>query len=139
MIEIGLYALFQVINGISSLSMMAFPKRFHESLMKDPERVYQSLGFSPTAIGMLHNVIRGQGAALLSISLFMAFTGPHSKQTFLLMALAATLTLISHIMTAVHHARDAKVMAAIGSLKSLYPLLALNAIFAIGGFWIYFQ
>jgi len=58
---------FQLINAPSALGLMLTPKRVHESMFADPPRVYKILGFSsPTAVEMVHNVLRGQGAALSS-------------------------------------------------------------------------
>ncbi len=139
MVATGVFWAFQLINLLSSLAMFLAPRRFHESLLKDPARAYAQLGFSPTAVEMVHNVIRGQGAALLAISVFLLVTGPSSRPSYLLIGIACTLTLLSHLGTAVHHLKSPLVMSVIGSISSMYPMLVINAVFAAAGFILYFR
>lgn len=138
MIRSLIFWLFEIITGLSALAMFAQPRRVHESLVPDPGATYKKLGFSPLAVEMVHNVIRGQGAALLAISIFLVYLGPMHTGSFLLIAIASTLTLLSHLATARHHAGSPQVMAAIGSLRSLYALVAINAFFALMGTWLFF-
>jgi hypothetical protein len=122
---------FNVINGLTALGMFLGPRRFHESTLVDPERAYQRMGFSPTAVEMVHNVIRGQGAALLAVSLFLILRGAADPSSYLLIALVCGLSLVAHIQTALHHLRSPTVMEAIGSIKPMYVILVVNLL--IGG------
>lgn len=126
-----LFWAFQVINGLTALSMFLAPKTFHESMLKEPAKIYAKLGFSETAVEMLHNVIRGQGAALLAISAYLFALGSDERSAYLLIALACGLSLCAHIATARHHAKSPLVMEAIGSLGAMYPILAINTTFAL--------
>ncbi|KAK6497664.1 hypothetical protein TWF481_012069 [Arthrobotrys musiformis] len=128
---------FQAINGLSSASLFLAPKQSHESLFQEPQRAYDQLGFSPTAAEMLHNVLRGQAAALLSISTYLYSRGPKKADSFLLIGIAGAFTFVSQILTARHHVRNPQVMEALGSIKGIYPLLGLNLAFAAGGAWFY--
>ena len=68
MLDLLVFWTFQVINVPTAVGMFLFPRHFHQAMLKKPAAVYSALGFSPTAVAMLHNVLRGQGAALLAIS-----------------------------------------------------------------------
>lgn len=131
----ALFWSFQSINTLSSVSMVLSPRRFHESLFNEPKRAYQLLGFSSTAIEMLHNVIRGQGAALLAASSYLYVQGPQETKSFLLIALVCGLTAFAHTLTLQHHRSDETVMKAIGSVSPLYGLISLNLV--IGGIAAY--
>jgi len=58
------------------------PKQFHESLFKNPEAVYEKLGFSTIAVEMVHNIIRGQGAVLLAVSIFIWIERTKSQSVY---------------------------------------------------------
>ena len=134
-----IFWLFQVLTLPSALAMVFATRKFHESMMKEPERAYKEIGFSPTAVEMVHNVIRGQGAALLAISFFLLYTGPHQKETFLLISIASFLTLISHIMTARHHMQSETVMKALGNdLRPMYFLLFVNAVMTVSASMVFY-
>ena len=130
MLQTILFWAFQLINGLTALSMFFAPKKFHESMLKDPKTIYAKLGFSETAVEMLHNVIRGQGAALLAITIYLFVLGSGERSAYLLIALACALSLVAHIATTRHHAKSALVMDAIGSLGAMIPILAINAVVA---------
>lgn len=135
-----LFWLFQVLNTPTALAMMLTPRRFHESTFTAPERVYPALGFaSPNALAMLHNVLRGQGAALLAISLYLLTTGANQRSSFLLIALTCGLTFWAHVGTYRQHASSPAVMDALGkqSLRPMYALLAINAVVSACAFCVY--
>ena len=73
---------FQIINVATALGMFVAPRRFHESMLEHPQEVYAKLGFSGAAVEMLHNVIRGQGAALLAISCALFYLGSGARRAF---------------------------------------------------------
>jgi hypothetical protein len=130
------YWVFQLINAPSALGLMLTPKRVHESMFTDPTRVYKILGFSsPTAVEMVHNVLRGQGAALLAISAYLFAIGSTADDpkgsSSLLIALTCNLSAVAHALTLRHHLGNAKVREAIGSLGSLYGMIATNL--TVGG------
>ncbi len=133
------YWLFQILNTLTAISLFLTPRKAHESMIKNPARVYTELGFSTTALEMLHNVLRGQGAALLAISLFLFVSGPENPLTFLLIALTCSLTLFAHIATAQHHRKSPIVMNAIGSIKALLPMIGINAGVALTALYVYLQ
>ena len=122
---------FQLINAPSALGLVLAPKRVHESMFADPPRAYEILGFSPTAVEMVHNVLRGQGAALLAISAYLFAIGPDDPGASLLIALTCGLSAVAHALTLRQHLGDARVREAIGSLGSLYGMIATNL--AVGG------
>jgi hypothetical protein len=99
--------------------MFLCPRRFHEAMLKQPAAVYSALGFSPTAVAMLHNMLRGQGAALLAISGGVCYLRPAHPGSFLLIALTCGLSLIAHGCIGLHHRKSAQVRAALGDIKAL--------------------
>lgn len=124
--------IFQLLNGYAAASLVVAPQSSHEKTFAEPERVYRQLGFSETARGMLHNVLRGQGAALLAITAYLFFRGPAQRDSFLLIALTCLLAGATHVMTYRHHTRDAVVRETLGaSIKSIHGLIAVNAV--VGG------
>lgn len=139
MIAQTVYWLFQVLNTLTAISLFLTPRKAHESMFKDPAAVYTELGFSTTALEMLHHVLRGQGAALLAISLFLYVTGPANSLTFLLIALTCGLTLIAHIATAQHHRKNPVVMKAIGTIGALIPMIGINAGVALTALFVYLR
>jgi hypothetical protein len=132
MFAIIVFWIFQVINGLTALGMFFQPKKFHESTFKEPARVYRELGFSEVAVEMLHNVLRGQGAALLAISITLFYLGAASRASFVLIALTCGLSLIGHILTARHHLKSEAVMKALGGIQAMYVILILNATVLVG-------
>lgn len=119
---------FQIMNGLTSLAMVLAPRRFHESMLRAPEPTYLALGFSTIALEMLHNVIRGQGAALLAVSLYLFSLGPSQRSGFLLIGFVCFLSLLAHIATARHHLRSPEVMAALGTIRPMYGIFATNTV-----------
>ena len=120
--------IFQVINTLTALGMSLNPRGFHEGLLRDPQRVYQQLGFSDVAVEMLHHVIRGQGVALLAISIFLWVVGARQRSSYLLIALTCLLSVVAHLMTLQHHLGSPLVMNAIGGAESLYVAIAITSI-----------
>ena len=104
------------------------PRGFHESLFRNPQRVYQQLGFSDVAVEMLHNVIRGQGAALLAVSIFLWVAGSRQRSSYLLIALTCLLSVFAHLMTLQHHLNSPLVMEAIGGAGSLYVAISITSV-----------
>lgn len=80
----AVFWVFQIINFSTALSMFLVPRRFHEAMLRQPQEFYARLGFSDTAVEMLHNVVRGQGAALLAISCALFYMGAGTPGSFLL-------------------------------------------------------
>jgi hypothetical protein len=129
MLATVVYWFFQIVNGFTSLALVINPKKFHESTFKEPDRVYFAVGFSVTAREMLHNVLRGQGAALLSITMFLFYLGPNESKSMLLIAITCFLAAYTHIQTYRHHLASALVREALGdSLKSIYFLIGINLV-----------
>ncbi|MGE4194921.1 MAG: hypothetical protein AB7E51_16175 [Pseudodesulfovibrio sp.] len=127
------YWLFQLLNLPAAACLVLAPRVSHASLFSDPQRAYEALGFSPIAQDMLHNVLRGQGAALLAISLFLFFLGSRRKEGFLLIALTCLGTLFAHVATLAHHTQSPAVTAAIGSVAPLYVMIAVNGVIGMAG------
>ena len=130
---------FQIINTATACFMTFIPKQFHESLFQNPEVVYEKLGFSGTAVEMLHNVIRGHGAVLLAVSIFIWLEGMKSRSVYLLIALVCTLSVYAHVMTLAQHLRSDAILSAIGSLGSMYVTLSITAVVGILNFAAYFR
>lgn len=127
------YWAFQVLNFPASVGLLFAPRASHESLFSDPQRAYDALDFSLTAQEMLHNVLRGQGAALMTISIFLGYVGYKRKESFLLITLACLTALSAHIATLIHHTQSPAVMAAIGNVSPLYAMIAINGIIGVTG------
>ncbi len=119
--------LFQIINTLTGFLMTFFPKSFHESLFANPEAVYTRLGFSSITVDMLHNVIRGHGATLLAVSIFLWTVGVKRRFVHLLIFLVCALSVYAHVMTMLQHLNTPEIMSAIGSLASLYVTIAITA------------
>jgi hypothetical protein len=126
MLDLVVYWTFQLLNSMSSLGMVISPKSFHESLFPDPPKAYEILGFSSTAVDMLHNVLRGQGSALLATSTYLFVEGPKEKSSYLLIALVCGTAAIAHFLTMQHHRKSDIVMRAIGSISPLYVMIGVN-------------
>lgn len=120
--------IFQVINTLTGVGMSLNPRGFHEGLLRDPQKVYQQLGFSDVAVEVLHNVIRGQGVALLAVSIFLWIVGSRQRSSYLLIALTCLLSVFAHVMTLQHHLSSPLVMEAIGGVESLYVAISITSI-----------
>jgi hypothetical protein len=130
---------FQIINSVAAFFMTFFPREFHESLFKDPEFVYAKLGFSPLAVEMTHNIIRGQGAVLLAVSIFLWIKGRKSNSAHLLISLVCLLSVYAHARTLVHHLKTTAVGTAIGSFEGLYITLVITAAVGVLNAIVYFR
>ena len=119
--------------------MTFFPKQFHESLFRDPEMVYKQLGFSGVAVEMVHNVIRGHGAVLLAVSVFIWMKGMKSRVVFLLISLVCVLSVYAHIMTLHQHLKTPEIVSAIGNFGSLYVTIIITAAVGIMNFVVYWR
>ncbi|MEO5970602.1 MAG: hypothetical protein ABIQ95_11800 [Bdellovibrionia bacterium] len=137
--SVWIFWLFEILNGLTSLGMFFAPKRFHNSLFKNPQQAYQSMGFSSTAVEMVHNVIRGQGAALLAISVYLLIQGAEDARSYALIALTCTFSFVAHVFTARHHLKSPIVMAAIGAIKPLYGILIINLLVAVSAFGVFWN
>lgn len=129
---------FQIINTLTACLMTFIPKQFHESLFKNPQSVYQKLGFSGVAVEMVHNVIRGHGAVLLAVSIFVYIQGVKSRSVYLLMAIVCALSVYAHIMTLHQHSKSDAVVMAIGDFSILNITLWITAAVGILNSIVYF-
>lgn len=118
---------FQAINGLSALGLFVAPRASHEATFKNPQQVYQQLGFSATAQEMLHNVLRGQGAVLLSVSTFLAYLGQRNRSSYLLIGNVCGFAVLAHLLTARHHLRNPSVMAALHTHIAPPPTATFSA------------
>ncbi len=118
---------FQVINTVTAVLMTFLPKQFHESMFKNPAAVYEKLGFSNIAVEMLHNVIRGQGAVLLAVSIFIYIAGMKSRAVYLLIAIVCVFSVYAHIMTLFQHLRTEEIVSAIGNFSGLYFTILITS------------
>lgn len=119
--------LFQIVNTVTGVLMTFFPKDFHESLFQNPQLVYEKLGFSTVAVEMIHNVIRGHGAVLLAVSIFIWMQGTKSRAVYLLIFIVSALSVYAHIMTLIQHLASPEIVSAIGDFGSLYAITAVTA------------
>ena len=119
---------FQIINTLTACLMTFIPKQFHESLFKNAETVYSKLGFSSIAVEMVHNVIRGHGAVLLAVSIFIWIEGMKSRSVYLLIAIVCAFSVYAHIMTLNQHLRTEEIVSAIGNFGSLYVTIFITAV-----------
>ena len=130
---------FQIINTITACLMTFIPKQFHESLFKNPEAVYEKLGFSAIAVEMVHNVIRGHGAVLLAVSIFIWIERMKSRSVFLLISIVCVLSVYAHIMTLHQHLKTAEIANAIGNFGSMYITIVITAVIIILNFVVYLK
>jgi hypothetical protein len=119
--------------------MTFIPKQFHESLFKKPEVVYEKLGFSSIAVEMVHNVIRGHGAVLLGVSIFLWIERMKSRSVFLLISIVCALSVYAHLMTLHHHLKTAEIVSAIGNFGSMYIAIIMTAVVGILNFIVYLK
>ena len=130
---------FQIINTITACLMTFIPKQFHESLFKNPEAVYENLGFSGIAVEMVHNVIRGHGAVLLAVSIFLWIERMKSRSVFLLISIVCVLSVYAHIMTLHQHLKTEEIVSAIGNFGSMYVTIIITAVVGIMNFVVYLK
>ena len=130
---------FQIINTITACLMTFIPKQFHESLLKNPEAVYEKLGFSGIAVEMVHNIIRGHGAVLLAVSIFIWIERMKSRSVFLLISIVCVLSVYAHIMTLHQHLKTAEIANAIGNFGSMYITIVITAVIIILNFVVYLK
>jgi hypothetical protein len=133
------YWSFQIINTANGFLMTFLPKEFHESLFRDPPAVYAKLGFSPLAVEMTHNIIRGQGAVLLAVSIFIWIQGWKSRSVHLLIALVCLFSMYAHALTLIHHMNTAAVGEAVGGFESLNVALVITAAVGVLNAIVYFR
>ncbi len=130
---------FQIINTITACLMTFMPKQFHESLFKNPEAVYEKLGFSAIAVEMIHNIIRGHGAVLLAVSIFIWIERMKSRDVYLLISIVCALSVYVHIMTLHQHLKTAEVVNVIGGFGSLYITIIVTAVVGILNLVVYLK
>jgi len=130
---------FQIINTLTAVLMTFVPKPLHESLFKNPQIVYAKLGMSNIAVEMFHNVIRGHGAVLLAVSIFIFIQGIKSRSVYLLIAIVCALSVYAHIMTLHQHLGTEAIVAVIGDFTSLYVTIFITAAVGILNGIVYFM
>ena len=130
---------FQIINTITACLMTFIPKQFHESLFKNPEAVYAKIGFSAIAVEMVHNIIRGHGAVLLAVSIFIWIERMKSRSVYLLISIVCALSVYAHIMTLHQHLKTAEIVNAIGYFGSMYITIIITAVVGILNLVVYFK
>ena len=130
---------FQVINTLTACFMTFIPKQFHESLFKHPVLVYEKLGISSNAVEMFHNVIRGHGAVLLAVSIFVFLQGIKSRSVYLLIFIVCALSVYAHIMTLIQHLNSEDILRVIGNFGSLYFTIFITAAVGIMNCIVYFR
>ena len=130
---------FQIINTITGFLMTFFPKYFHESLFANPQAVYEKLGFSSIAVEMLHNVIRGQGAVLLAVSVFIWIMWLKTRAVHLLILIVCALSVYAHIMTLHQHLATPQITSTIGSFASLYATIVVTTTVGLLNAYVYFK
>ena len=139
MIKHLVFWFFQIVNTITALFMTFLPGPFHESLFRNPKDVYAKLGFSELAVEMLHNVIRGHGAILLAVSIFIWIERWKSRSVFLLISFVCGLSAYAHIMTLRQHLQSAEIVDAIGNFRSLSIMIAATAVIGLMSLAVYLK
>jgi hypothetical protein len=119
--------------------MTFIPKQFHESLFKSPEAVYEKLGFSAIAVEMVHNIIRGHGAVLLAVSIFIWIERMKSRSVYLLISIVCALSVYAHIMTLHQHLKTAEIVSAIGNFGSMYATIIITVVVGILNLVVYLK
>jgi hypothetical protein len=119
--------------------MTFIPKQFHESLFKNPEAVYEKLGFSAIAVEMVHNIIRGHGAVLLAVSIFIWIERMKSRSVYLLISIVCALSVYAHIMTLYQHLKTPEIVSAIENFGSIYLTIIITAVVGIMNFVVYLK
>jgi len=131
-VQLATFWVFQILNTFTGIALLFTPRTFHENMFDNHEQAYAILGFSPVALEMLHTVLRGQGAALLAISVYLFLPTTDRRGGYLLIACACLLTAMVHVFTAVHHLNSAAVQEAISSFSSLYAMIILDIVLFLG-------
>jgi hypothetical protein len=108
-------------------------------LFKNPEAVYEKLGFSAIAVEMVHNIIRGHGAVLLAVSIFIWIERMKSRPVFSLISIVCALSVYAHIMTLHQHLKTAEIVNAIGYFGSMYITIIITAVVGILNLVVYFK
>ena len=119
--------------------MTFIPKQFHESLFKNPEAVYEKLGFSAIAVEMVHNILRGHGAVLLAVSIFIWIERMKSRSVYLLISIVCALSVYAHIMTLHQHLKTAEIVAVIGNFESVYITIIIMAVVGMLNLFVYLK
>lgn len=119
--------------------MTFVPKQFHESLFKNPVQVYEKLGISSVAVEMFHNVIRGHGAVLLAVSIFVFLQGSKSRSVYLLIFLVCVFSGYAQIMTLIQHLNSEDISKVIGNFGSLYFTIFITATVGAINFIVYLR
>ena len=130
---------FQIINTITACFMTFTPKQFHESLFKNPESVYEKLGFSAIAVEMVHNIIRGHGAVLLAVSIFIWIEKMKTRSIYLLISIVCALSIYAHTMTLRQHLKTTEIVNAIGNFESMYTTIIITAVVGILNLVVYLK
>jgi hypothetical protein len=130
---------FQIINTITACLMTFVPKQFHESLFKNPEAVYEKLGFSAIAVEMVHNIIRGHGAVLLAVSIFIWIERMKSRSVYLLISIVCALSVYAHVMTLHQHLKTAEIVSAIGNFGSMYATIIITTVVGMLNLVVYLK
>ena len=133
------YWSFQIINTITACLMTFIPKQFHESLFKNPAAVYAKLGFSDIAVEMVHNIIRGHGAVLLAVSIFIWLERMKSRSVYLLITVICTLSVYAHTMTLLQHLKTAEIVNTIGDFGSMYFTIIVTSVVGILNYIVYLK
>jgi len=133
------YWSFQIINTITACLMTFIPKQFHESLFKNPEAVYEKLGFSAIAVEMVHNIIRDHGAVLLSVSIFIWIERKKTQSVYLLISIVCALSVYAHIMTLHQHLKTIEIVNAIGDFGNMYITIIVTAAVGFLNFVVYLK
>jgi len=130
---------FQIINTLTAALMTFIPKQFHESLLKNPQTVYEKLGMSSITVEMFHNVIRGHGAVLLAVSIFIFMKGIKFRPVYLLIAMICIFSVYAHIMTLSQHLGTPAIVMAIGDFTSLYVTIFVTTAVGLLNGIVYFM
>jgi hypothetical protein len=119
--------------------MTFIPRQFHESLFNNPSIVYEKLGFSSIAVDMFHNIIRGHGAVLLAVSVFIWIETVRSRSVHLLIFMVCALSVYAHVMTLKQHLSEEAIVAAIGNFGSIYVAIFVTAVVGVLNGIVYFK
>ena len=130
---------FQIVNTLTGFLMTFFPKDFHESLFAHPHAVYAKLGFSPIAVEMVHNIIRGHGAVLLAVSVFIWIERMKTRSVHLLIFVVCALSVYAHLMTLHHHLATPEISAAVGNFGPLYGTIAVTTVVGLLNAVVFFM
>jgi len=88
---------------------------------------------------MVHNIIRGHGAVLLAVSIFLWIERMKSRSVFLLISIVCVLSVYAHIMTLHQHLKTEEIVSAIGNFGSMYDTIIITAVVGIMNFVVYLK